>query len=496
MKGEKYRAFFDYAPDVVFIVDESGRILDANYTAVESYGYSKKELLAMKISDLRAPGEKDFTGERAAKALAGRQVYETVHVRKDGSRFPVEISARGIEADGKSIVILARDISRRRRSEEERDALLKQLEVERKRLSAVIENMPVGVRIAEAPSGRVVMANRQVERIYKRPIQYSENIEQYGEWSGYHADGSRLKGEEWPLARSIMKGEEVRNEEIFFKAGKGPLKTMEVSSVPIRDKKGRIVSAVAVFNDVTGRKDMEKRLEESRKTAELYLDLLSHDVNNINQGAMGFIELALGAETLDEAKELASRSMELLESGSRLIDNIRKLEKAKSRSLKYHPVDLCEVLEALRKQYSTTAGREVAISFSPGRDCLIVANDLIWDVFSNLVGNAIKHSDPGKPLHINIGIDRVEETGKTFYRAWVEDDGPGVPDELKDKLFLRLQRGRTKASGRGLGLYLVKTLAEDYGGRVWVEDRVPGDYTKGARFVVLLPAARGATAEK
>ena len=53
---------------------------------------------------------------------------------------------------------------------------------------------------------------------------------------------------------------------------------------------------------------------------------------------------------------------------------------------------------------------------------------------------------------------------------------------------MRFQRGATKASGRGLGLYLVKTLVDDYHGRVWVEDRVPGDYKKGAQFVVRLLA--------
>lgn len=70
----------------------------------------------------------------------------------------------------------------------------------------------------------------------------------------------------------------------------------------------------------------------------------------------------------------------------------------------------------------------------------------------------------------------------------VEDDSPGIPDAQKDKIFGRFRRGDTKASGKGLGLYLVKTLVEGYHGRVWVEDRIKGDHTKGARFIVMLPA--------
>ncbi len=55
-------------------------------------------------------------------------------------------------------------------------------------------------------------------------------------------------------------------------------------------------------------------------------------------------------------------------------------------------------------------------------------------------------------------------------------------------MFHRFQRGETQAHGKGLGLYLVRTLVEDYHGKVWVEDRIKGDHTKGARFVVILPA--------
>jgi len=63
-------------------------------------------------------------------------------------------------------------------------------------------------------------------------------------------------------------------------------------------------------------------------------------------------------------------------------------------------------------------------------------------------------------------------------------------DEIKGKLFSRLQRGKTKTAGRGLGLYLSKTLVEDFHGKIWVEDKVAGDYHQGSRFVVLLPAVQ------
>jgi signal transduction histidine kinase len=90
---------------------------------------------------------------------------------------------------------------------------------------------------------------------------------------------------------------------------------------------------------------------------------------------------------------------------------------------------------------------------------------------------------------IDIDLSKVSDGGKDFFRVTIEDHGPGIPDVVKSKLFSRLERGKTKASGRGLGLYLVRTLVEEFAGKVWVEDRVSGDYRKGARFTVLLPAS-------
>jgi len=82
----------------------------------------------------------------------------------------------------------------------------------------------------------------------------------------------------------------------------------------------------------------------------------------------------------------------------------------------------------------------------------------------------------------------VCDNGKEYIRISVEDNGPGISDEFKEKIFGRFSRGKTNAKGKGLGLYLIKSLVEDFHGKVWVEDRVPGDHAKGARFVVMLPA--------
>jgi signal transduction histidine kinase len=240
---------------------------------------------------------------------------------------------------------------------------------------------------------------------------------------------------------------------------------------------------------ITERKRMEEELKDAKEKAELYLDLISHDINNVNQVAMGYLELANEALALgEEDKELVARPLEALKNSSALIENVRKLQKITEGGLKTDVIDLRGLLSKLMDDYRNVNGREVALNLEAGECCHVRANGLIRDVFANLIGNAVKHSPDDRRLEINIKIDKPAGDGERFCRVAIEDNGPGIPDNLKGKLFNRFQRGDTKAHGKGLGLYLVRSLVEDFRGRVRVEDRVPGDHAKGARFVVLLPA--------
>jgi signal transduction histidine kinase len=90
---------------------------------------------------------------------------------------------------------------------------------------------------------------------------------------------------------------------------------------------------------------------------------------------------------------------------------------------------------------------------------------------------------------MGIEVLQVQENGISYYVVTIEDNGPGIPDLRKAELFSRLAPDRRPYHGGGLGLGLVKTLVDDYGGRVWVEDRVPGDHGQGCRFMVMLPVA-------
>jgi signal transduction histidine kinase len=125
-------------------------------------------------------------------------------------------------------------------------------------LAAVLRQLPQGVILAEAPSGRLLTGNEQVARIWRHPLKSSGSIAEYAEWAGFHPDGRRYAPHEWPLARAISLGETVTDELIAILRGDGSHGVLQVSAAPVRDGAGRVVAGVVTFTDVT----------EQRRTAD------------------------------------------------------------------------------------------------------------------------------------------------------------------------------------------------------------------------------------
>ncbi len=255
----------------------------------------------------------------------------------------------------------------------------------------------------------------------------------------------------------------------------------------VRRFDGTIDYFVTTAQDISDRKRIEKELMDAKSQAELYVDLMGHDINNMNQVGMGFLELALDTLNLDEnGQSLLTKPISAFESSTKLIDNVRKLQRVKSGELRNTEMDIGQVLKDVQYHYSHIHGGNVSINYVPITGYAVKANELLYDVFSNIVGNAIKHSN-NHPV-INIKVEQVQEKKLDYYMVSIEDNGPGIPDDLKPMIFNRRLRGGSKTRGSGIGLFLVKTLVDDYGGSVWVEDRVQGEISKGSRFVVILPA--------
>lgn len=285
-------------------------------------------------------------------------------------------------------------------------------------------------------------------------------------------------------------------------AGKTPFRGLSVS---LAGKGGRIIEAeisglpLAETGHIWGCHGIVRRLPEQPSPAdpasnrisqaELLLDLICHDLNNMNQIEAGYLELAMESLLPDsEAYRYMAKCKTVLESNSSLIHNVQKLRQISTGTRTLEKVDLGRILTEAIGQYEHTRNKGVTINFTQVCGCYVMANELLKDAFLNIIGNAITHHTTGSPV-IGIMVREIIDGTEKRCMVAIEDNGPGIPDDLKARLFNRFQQGPAATSGKGLGLYLVKKLIEGFHGAVWMEDRVPGDHRKGSRFVIVLPAA-------
>lgn len=272
----------------------------------------------------------------------------------------------------------------------------------------------------------------------------------------------------------------------------GQFVPMLVSTTPMQDKQGRYIGTVQLCSDMSVQVKIEEDLREAKAKADMYLDLLSHDIRNIDQLAMGYLEMALNK--LDSGEALTQKDREMLEkplnslrSSADLIDNVKNLQKVKSARLPMHGMDLCETLTSVVDVFLGVAGRSVKIHYRPLPGCQVEANSLLKEIFINLIGNSIKHSTG--PLDVYVHVDKTFGGGRDYFTVTVEDNGPGIPDQAKARLFDEQLCQGQMVRAKGLGMCIVKSLVDSFQGKIEVEDRVPEDYSKGVRFRVLLPVA-------
>ena len=146
------------------------------------------------------------------------------------------------------------------------DAKLR-LHAERTLAHAVQQQMPVGVAVAEVPTGRLVSVNAQMTEIFRTAFSPAPDLNSYTEWVGFHSNGTRYRSIDWPFARTVLTGEAVRGEEIHITRGDGTDGYVRMSSSPVKDGEGRTVAAVAIVVDITDQRRAERAV---RSTDERY----------------------------------------------------------------------------------------------------------------------------------------------------------------------------------------------------------------------------------
>ncbi|WP_128567146.1 PAS domain S-box protein [Methanocella paludicola] len=468
--ADKYHFLFDSIQDIAYFLRLDGSIIEVNDAAVRAYGYSRDELPSMNIAMLRTDEERKKLPGMLERCYKYGCVYQTVHRRKDGSTFPLEVNSRGIILDGeKAIVGIARDITERQRAA---DSLRKSQAL----LNNIFNCIQDGLTVLDIDLN-VVRHNPTIEKWHGRDLVGKKCYRLF--------HGRNEPCENCPSIRAVREKSmqrEVVHDLIGWK---------ELYAYPLVNDDGDVAGTVEQVRDITDRIQADSILRNAMAESELYVDLMGHDINNMNQITLGFMELARniieyeGKLTSDNLY-LLDKAMDSIKNSSLLIDNVRKIQREKRGLYEPRIMDVSTVLSDVVEQHLDTPGRRVRIDFTPVKGFTVKANDLLKDVFINLVGNAIKHSTGD--LTINISLYRVVKAGKEYVGVSVEDNGPGITDQMKQTL-LELDLTHTKSRGKGFGLCLIKMLLEDFNGEFWVEDRVNGDFSKGARFVVTLPIA-------
>ncbi len=239
---------------------------------------------------------------------------------------------------------------------------------------------------------------------------------------------------------------------------------------PIYDNQNRFTGRVIILRDITARKEAEER-------EEFLHSILRHDLGNKLQVIDGYLELVKEKDIGGQEERFLENALEGTSQGIELIENIRTLNKIDIEE-DLRPIDLKSVIDTSLKRHEDLArekGFEVENEID--QEVKVMAGSLLRELFSNLVENTYTHSE-GSLMRVSL------REGKNGLKVTIEDDGKGIPDDLKETLTEKGEKGET-STGSGLGMYLVNEIAKSYEGKLKILDSELG----GARFDVFLKKA-------
>ncbi|MBI2847653.1 MAG: PAS domain-containing protein [Chloroflexi bacterium] len=395
------------------------------------------------------------------------------------------------------VLLCLDEITERKRAEEARERLLRQIDEERAKLTATVLQMPAGLFIADAPSGNVILINREMEVIWRREFPAYGSFEEYARDNTlFYRDGRPYPTGERPLARAI-RGEIILDEEVEFGRGDGSRGIALISAVPVKDAGGDIRFGVAVLRDITGQilaEESIKRLNDDlrRHTAELeasnrelesFAYSVSHDLRAPLRTLDGFSQALVedyGDKLDGQAKDYLRRIQESSRLMGQLIDDLLSLSRVTRTDMRIDTVDLSNMArEILDELQNADSERRAKFVITPGMAARGDPN-LLRLVLENLLGNSWKFT--GKTSLAVIEFASANHDGKTAY--FVRDNGAGFDMAYAGKLFAPFQRlhSMNEFPGVGIGLATVQRVIHRHGGKVWAN----GEVGEGATFYFTL----------
>ena len=452
--------------DAMLTVTPDYRIAAWNPAAEAMLGYSADDVTGRHLYLVTPVARRGELLSMAARLAAGDRVsgQDTVWVREDGTEVDVSLTLSPISGSG-GYVAIARDVTERKHVEE----ALRQSE---ERFRRVFEEGPLGICMVDV-AGRLLRANA----IFCELLGYSDQ-----ELAGrrllalMHPEDADIDAEF--VARAFggdLRGFET--EKRFVRRDDDVIWVKVCGSV-VRSADGSPLYGLAMIEDITETKQVEEARQELDAQKDSFLRIVSHDLQDPLIAIAELARFLAGATDRlapDDQRECLDRIARSAGELQRMVSLFLDVDRLSHDAVqpRRRPTDLsalaARVLDALE-----TSRHPVSVDAEPVP--VLVDPDHLGRMLENLVGNAIRHTPSGTPIRIRI------EAPPGMVSVTVEDEGPGVPDHLKEAVFERFKTGGDAVMGTGIGLWVVARLAEVHGGQAWVEDRVGG----GASFRVVI----------
>ena len=487
LSAETFRELTDAMPQIVWVASHDGRVLWINRRWTELTGLSAES--SRGDGWARAIHPDDFakmTGPRSAAIASGRRFEHEIRVRlTDGTyRWHLARTAPASDAasDDRRWFGTATDIDDRKRAEED--------------LAALMDAVPAAVWIARDPECREVVGNRwgyELLRV-RRGGNLSKTAADPSSVRHFTVlrDGVEVEPDRLPLQVVAREGVEVRDweEELRFDDD-GSSVFLYGSVVPLRDREGRGRGAVSAFVDVTPLKRAEARLREADRRKDEFLAVLGHELRNPLAPILTAVELMKRRGDVPSSNERAvieRQARHLV----RLVDDLLDVSRiARGKvELRRERIELSHIVErAVETAAPLFEQRRHRLSVEVAREGLAVEGDetRLVQVVLNLLSNAARYT----PVGGRVSVTAAAEGDEVVLR--VRDNGVGIADDLRSRIFEMFVQGRQgldrQGGGLGLGLALVRGLVEMHGGSVVARSDGEG---RGSEFEVRLPSAERA----
>jgi PAS domain S-box-containing protein len=492
---DSYRRLFASNPHPMWVYDvETLRFLDVNDMATLHYGYSRAEFLAMTIKDIRPPAELPALIETVALAAPPMQLSGVwTHRKKDGALIDVEVSSHELALDGRRArAVLAHDVTERLSSQQ----ALRESEM---LFRGMAETMPHIVWTAR-PDGRFEYYNH-------RWFDYtglSVGDSQRAAWkSVLHPEDRQNTIERWMHAVRTGGSHEVAYR--VKRASDGAFRWHIGRAAPLTNESGEIVMWVGTSTDVNDeRRDQEAlralnaelehrvetrtaELQASNEELESFSYSVSHDLRAPLRHVQGYVEM-LAAVTDGQLPENGQRYLKTITAATvemgELIDDLLGFSRIARIQMSEGRVSLDDLVRAsISGLEMSTRDRNIVWHIAP-LPAVIGDPSMLKQVFTNLLGNAVKYSRQRDPAEIMIGR-AGEDDGRCV--LFVRDNGAGFDMRYAHKLFGVFQRlhRADEFEGTGIGLATVRRIITRHGGRTWAE----GKLDEGATiYFTLTPA--------